>query len=138
MEARIRLDGGMQFRGAADSGREVVMDASEQFGGKNAGPRPMEMVLLGLAGCTGMDVISILRKKREPVEGYEVRVSARLAEEHPKVFTEIHMEHVVTGNVKEESLARAIELSETKYCSAHAMLRHEAKMTTSYRVEPVR
>jgi putative redox protein len=138
MEARIVLEGEIQFRGAADSGCEVVMDASEQFGGKNAGPRPMEMLLLSLAGCTSMDVISVLRKKREPVEGYEVRVSAGRAEEHPKVFTEIHVEHVVTGNVKEESLARAIELSETKYCSVRAMLRPETRMTTSYRIEPVR
>jgi len=135
MEVRARLDKGMQFQGTADSGHEVVMDASEQFGGKDSGPRPMEVLLLALAGCTGMDVISILRKKREPVQGYEVRVSAQRAEEHPKVFTEIRVEHVVSGNVKEASLARAIELSETKYCSVTAMLRPETKISTSYRVE---
>jgi putative redox protein len=135
MEARVRLDTEMQFRGAAESGIEVIMDASPKAGGRNAGPRPMELVLLALAGCMAMDVISILRKKREPVEGYEVRASAQRREEHPRVFTEIHLEHVVTGDVKEESLARAIELSDTKYCSVRGMLRPETKVTTSHRVE---
>ena len=135
MEARVRLDKDMEFRATGGSGHEVVLDAADESGGKNAGPRPMELLLVALAGCTAMDVISILRTQREPVEAYEVRVSAERAKDHPRVFTEIRVEHVVTGNVKEASLARAIELSETKYCSVRAMLRPETEITTTYRVE---
>jgi len=134
MEARVRLDGDMSFRATTESGHDITMDADAEAGGRNAGPRPMEVVLVALAGCMAMDVISILRKKREPVEAYEVRVSAQRREEHPRVFTAIHLEHVVTGEVKEESLARAIELSDTKYCSVRGMLRPETKVTTSQRV----
>ena len=126
MEAHIRLDKEMQFRGSADSGHEIVMDASDRFGGRNAGPRPMELLLLALAGCAAMDVISILRKKRQPVEAYEVRVSAQRAEEHPRVFTEIRVEHIVTGSV---------ELSDTTYCSVRRNLRPDTKITTSFRIE---
>jgi len=135
MEAQVKFDQEMRFRGTSESGHEIVLDADPESGGKNAGPRPMELLLLALAGCMAMDVISILRKKREPVEGYEVRISGRRAQEHPQVFTEIHLEHVVTGDVREESLARAIELSDTRYCPVRAMLRPETRVTLSHRVE---
>jgi putative redox protein len=95
----------------------------------------MELLLIGLAGCTAMDVVSILQKKRQPLTGLQTKVTAERAEEHPRVYTKIHVEYVVTGKgVKPEAVERAIELSETKYCSAMATLRHTAEITSSYRI----
>src|SRR5215471_1602101 len=97
MTARAILQTGVRFEAEAGSGHHITLDAAEHGGGQNAGFRPMELLLVGLAGCTGMDVISILRKKRQNVTGYEVRVRGVRAEEHPMVFVEITAEHVVTG-----------------------------------------
>jgi len=117
-----------------DSGNAIVLDSSEAVGGKNRGPRPLQLMLMSLAGCTSMDVISILQKKREPLQDFQVIVRAEQADSHPKVFTKIHIEYVVTGDVKEASLQRAIELSEQVYCPAQAMLRPAAEITSSYRI----
>lgn len=101
-----------------------------------AGPRPLELLLVGLAGCTAMDVASILKKKRQPFTGLQVRVSAERAEEHPRVYTHVHLEYVVQGEgVDPAAVERAIELSEAKYCPANAMLSHAAEITSSYRLE---
>ncbi|MBN1178685.1 MAG: OsmC family protein [Anaerolineae bacterium] len=109
-----------------------VMDGEERV---LEGPSPMEYLLLGLAGCTGMDVVSILQKKRQPFTNLEVRVTAERADEHPRVYTKVHMTFVVTGkDVKPEAVERAIELSETKYCSASAMFAKTAEMSTSYEI----
>jgi putative redox protein len=125
----------MRFEVGASSGHYVTLDAAEGGGGQNAGFRPMEMLLVGLAGCTGMDVISILRKKRQDVTGYEVHVTGRRAEDHPMVFEEITVEHIVTGrNIRPEAVERAIELSETRYCGAGAMLGKVAHLTHTYRL----
>lgn len=130
-----RLLDGMQFAAVAGSEHTVVLDAAEHAGGQGAGFVPMEMLLVGLSGCTGMDVISVLRKKRQDVTGYEVRVRGERAEDHPMVFTDITVEHVVTGhNVSPEAVARAIELSETKYCGAGAMLGKTAKLVHTFRI----
>jgi putative redox protein len=95
----------------------------------------MELLLIGLAGCTSMDVVSVLQKKRQPLTGLQTKVTAERADEHPKVYTQIHVEYIVTGaDVKPEAVERAIELSVTKYCSAMAMLRQAAEITTSYRI----
>jgi len=135
MTARAQLATGMRFDAQAGSGHHVMLDASEPDGGQNAGFRPMELLLVGLAGCTGMDVISILRKKRQQVTAYEVQVHAVRAEEHPMVFTEITVRHVVTGHqVDPVAVARAIELSETTYCGAGAMLGKMAKITHVFRI----
>lgn len=134
-QARVRLVEGMQFVAESGSGHAIVLDSDPSVGGKNTGPRPMELVLMGLAGCTAMDVISILRKKRQPVEGLEVNVQAERAESHPKVYTKIHVEYVVYGDVDEKAAQHAIELSEGKYCSVAAMLRKTAEITWSYRIE---
>jgi len=99
------------------------------------GPRPMELLLIGLAGCTAMDVVSILQKKRQPFAGLRVEVTAERADEHPRVYTQIHLEFVVTGPVDAKAVERAIELSQTRYCGAAAMLRQAAPITTSYRIE---
>lgn len=131
--ARAELIMGMHFTGVASSGHAVAMDAAEQHGGQDAGFRPMELLLVGLSGCTGMDVISILRKQRQQVTGYEVRVGGVRAEAHPMVFTDITVEHVVTGyHLDPAAVARAVELSETRYCGAGAMLRQVARLTHTY------
>jgi putative redox protein len=135
MAVQATLETGMRFEVEAGSGHRVTLDAAEHSGGHNEGFRPMEMLLVGLAGCTGMDVISILRKKRQDVTGYEVHVQGVRAEDHPMVFVEITVEHVVTGHhIQPEAVARAIELSEERYCGAGAMLGKVAHLTHTYRI----
>jgi putative redox protein len=135
MVVRAKLETAMRFTATADSGHSVTLDAAGHAGGQNAGFRPMEMLLVGLAGCTGMDVISILRKKRQQVTGYEVHVEGVRAEENPMVFVDITVEHVVTGHqVQPEAVERAIELSEKRYCGAGAMLGKVARLTHVYRI----
>lgn len=127
---------GLRLLGEASGGPAIVVDhvlADEKR--SEGGPRPMELLLIGLAGCTGMDVVSILQKKRQSFTGLQVQVTAERAEEHPRVYTQIHLEYVVTGEgVDPKAVERAIELSDTKYCSASAMLRQAAEITTSYRI----
>jgi putative redox protein len=133
MTVQSKLATGMRFEVEAGSGHHVTLDAAEHDGGHNEGFRPMELLLVGLAGCTGMDVISILRKKREPVTSYEVHVRGVRAEDHPMVFVEITVEHIVTGHqIQPEAVARAIELSEGRYCGAGAMLGKVAHLTHTY------
>jgi putative redox protein len=133
--AVVKQLAGLSLMGKADSNHWVAMDGPADFGGSNAGTRPVELVLLALGGCTGSDVISILKKKRAEVDALEIRIEAEQAEEHPKVFTRIHVEYVVTGHgVRPEDVARAIDLSETKYCSVSAMLRSSVEISHSYRV----
>jgi putative redox protein len=121
---------GLQFRATGKTGDEVLMD-----GDGRAGLGPMEMLLAGLAGCTGSDVIDILRKKREAVTGVEIRVHGRRAAEHPTKFTDIQVTYVVTGRqVDPEAVRRSIELSETKYCGAAATLRGVAHITTRFEI----
>lgn len=128
---------GITFAGRADTNHWVTMDGSTEFGGSNAGPRPKELVLIALGGCTGSDVASILQKKRVPVRDFRIELTAQTAEEHPQVYTEIHVEYVLVGNgVDPEAVERAIELSTTKYCSVSAMLKQSVKITHSYRIEP--
>ncbi len=123
MDARVTLKDRMTFVGLADSGHEVLIDTDPGVGGDDTASRPMELIAMGLAGCTAMDVISILRKKRQEVSYFDVQVHADRAEEHPKVFTKAVINYVVKGhNLDEASLVRAIELSATKYCPAQAML----------------
>jgi putative redox protein len=113
------------------------MDGPEEFGGSNAGTRPKELILLALGGCTGSDVVSILRKKRVQLDGFEIEFTAEVSEEHPQVFKSIHMDFVFRGDdIKPGDVERAIELSETKYCSVHAMLRGSVAITHAYRIEP--
>jgi putative redox protein len=135
MVVQAKLETALRFTATAASGHSVTLDAAEHAGGQNAGFRPMEMLLVGLAGCTGMDVISILRKKRQQVTGYEVHVEGVRAEENPMVFVDITVEHVVTGHqVQPDAVERAIELSEGRYCGAGAMLGKVARLTHVYRI----
>ena len=114
-------------------GHRILLDAAPPEG-EDAAPGPKETLLAALAGCTGMDVVSILRKKRQPAASYEITVSAESADEHPKVFTAISVEHVVTGAVEPEALRRSIELSSTRYCPVNAMLSATATIEHRYRL----
>lgn len=126
---------GMRMVGDVEGGPSVIIDSSHPEYGNHTGPSPMELVLIGLAGCTSMDVVSIMEKKREPMTNLQVKVQAERAGTHPKVYTKIHLEYVAYGTgVSETALARAIELSERTYCSVNAMLSKTAEITTSYRI----
>ncbi len=126
----------MTFDAQTQSGHHLVLDTSKAGGGDDRGPSPMELVLVALAGCTAIDVVSILQKKREPLQGLQVVVEAVRAEKDPHVYTNIEVVYRVRGPVKPRALAHAIELSETKYCSVGAMLGKTAKITTRYEIEP--
>ena len=136
MDGKLVWKSGMSFTAETNSGFNVNMDTPVDYGGNGTGPSPMELVLVSLGGCTAMDVISILEKKRQDVTNFEILLHADRATEHPKVFTEITIEFVVTGHgIDEEAVKRAVELSETKYCSASAMLSKTAKIHTKITVK---
>lgn len=125
----------MAFDGTAPTGHTLRIDADASVGGENTGSEPKGLLLLSLASCTGMDVISILRKKRQVVTSYEVNVYATEATEHPKVYTSILVEHVISGpKVDAPAVARAIELSITKYCPVHALLSRVVPIEHVYRI----
>ena len=125
----------MHLTGTASSGHIIQLDSSEQGGGQNLGFRPMEMVAMGVAGCSSMDVISILRKLRVDFNGYEVEVAVTSATEYPKVFTDMHFTYRVTGhNVQKEDVEKAVDLSETKYCQGIAMMSKSAKISHTIEV----
>lgn len=124
----------LTFDATTAAGHTVVMDSSVPHGGDDRGPSPMEMVLVALAGCAGRTVHDILLKKREPVTGLEVLVQGHRTETHPKVYTHIDMTFRVTGNVKPESIERAIQLAEEKYCPVSVMLAETAIMTHRFEI----
>ncbi len=125
----------LNFTGKADSGFALPLDADHIVGGDEEGFRPMELIVLGLAGCTAMDVISILRKKRQDVTDFEVQVQAERAQDHPRVFTDIQIHFIVSGHdIEEAAVKRAIELSETKYCPAYAMLAKAVPIGSSFTI----
>ena len=135
MEGKVTLCGGLRFVGEAGSGHSIVMDGAADFGGGDSAPRPSELLLLSLAGCTGMDVISILRKKRQTVTSLEVMVSGDQREEHPRAFTRIGLKFVVRGEgLNSEAVRRAIELSQEKYCSVGATLQEGVAITTEFEI----
>ena len=135
MKAILNWKQGMSFTGSADSGHTVQMDAGASVGGGNSGIRPMEMIALGLAGCTGMDVISILQKKRQQITQFDVQVNADRSTDHPKVFTRAVITYVVVGkSVDEDAVLRSIELSATKYCPVHAMLEQAFPIDMHYEI----
>ncbi len=133
MKARVKLVDGMMFVGESGSGHAVVMDGAPEYGGRNLGIRPMEMLLIGLGGCTAFDVVQILRKGREQVTDCEVEVTAERAETDPKIFTKIHVDYRVRGkDLAPAKVERAIQLSKEKYCSASIMLGAVAEITHSW------
>jgi putative redox protein len=130
VKTRIKWLDNATFVGESGSGHAVVMDGPPEHGGRNLGPRPMEMLLLGMGGCTAFDVMQILRKSRQAVTDCELEVSAERAETDPKVFTRIHVHYIVTGHdLSEKHVARAVSLSAEKYCSASIMLGQVAEIT---------
>ncbi len=135
MEARVRWAGGAKFIGDSESGHQVVMDGPPESGGENAGVRPMEMLLLGMGGCSAFDVVHILKKSRADVTDCEVLLDAGRAAEDPKVYTRIHAHFTVTGrNLKPAAVARAVKLSAEKYCSASIMLGKTADITHDFEI----
>ncbi len=135
MDANVTWKTGLSFTGSADSGFEIALDGDAKVGGSNTGFQPMELMAVSLAGCTAMDVISILLKKKQSVTAFEVKVHAQRAEEHPKVFTHAVITYVVTGhNLDEQALRRSIELSATKYCPAQAMLGKVIPLELNYEI----
>lgn len=131
VEARVTWVEDKRFVGSASSGHAIVVDGSAE----KRGPSPMELLLIGMAGCTAYDVAGILEKKRQRVTGLEVSARAERADEPPRVYTAIHVEYVVRGrDIKPKAVEDAIRLSEEKYCSASVMLGKTARITTSYRI----
>lgn len=125
MEAKAVWKGDLTFVGSADSGFSLVMDTFKEVGGNESGFRPVELIAIGVAGCTGMDVISILKKKHQEVTAFEVLVHATRAAEHPKKITHMLIEYVVTGkNIDPAAVERAVQLSEEKYCPSIATIRN--------------
>ncbi|MEW6214044.1 MAG: OsmC family protein [Nitrospirota bacterium] len=135
LQAKVTYVQGLQFVGEASSSHAVVIDGDHEVGGHDTGLRPMELLLVGLGGCSGMDIISILKKKRQDVTGLEINVKGEKAKYHPKKFTEINLEFGVKGrNISEDAVKRAVDLSMNKYCSVKASLEGTAKISFSYKI----
>jgi putative redox protein len=135
MKARVKWVEQASFLGETESNHAVLMDGPPTAGGRNLGPRPMEMLLIGTGGCTAFDVVSILKKSRQAISDCYVELTAERAETEPKVFTKIHMHFVVKGkDIKPEAVEKAIKLSAKKYCSASIMLCHTAAITHDFEV----
>lgn len=130
MKSKVVWKGGLSFTGSSDDGFLVPLDTNKALGGHEMGFKPLQLIAIGLVGCTGMDVISILLKKRQEVTDFEVEARIERAESHPKVFEKIVLTYTVTGkNIDADAVNRAVELSETKYCPAQAMLEKSAEIS---------
>ena len=135
MKSRVKWVENVCFMAESESGHAMIMDGAPDIGGRNLGPRPMEMLLMGTGGCTSVDVVMILQKSRQNVTACEVEVSAERAADHPKVFTKIHMHFTLRGRgLKPEIVDRAIKLSAEKYCSASIILGKTAEMTHDFEI----
>ncbi len=139
MKVIVQSIDGLSLAARGDSNHWVAMDAAADVGGADGATRPMELMLMGLGGCTAMDVLSILKKKRVILDDFECQIEAERAQEHPKIFTRIRIKYIFYGeNLPREAVERAIELSETTYCSASAMLRKSAEMVSTYEIRPAK
>jgi putative redox protein len=136
IEAKVKWIGGMQFVGKTASGHALLMDTSSKIGGENTAPTPMELLLVALGGCTGMDVVSILQKMRVKFEDLEIEVSGERRADHPRVYKKIALRYKVKGrNLTKEKVKRAVELSQKKYCSISEMLKSTAKISYTIEIE---
>ena len=136
MHVSIKWIDGVSFIGESETGHAVVMDGAPENGGRNIGMRPMEMLLIGMGGCTSFDVVAILKKARQPIVHCVAEIDAARADEIPKVFTKIHVHFVVTGNnLNETQVERAVKLSAEKYCSASIMLSKSVEITHSFEIK---
>jgi putative redox protein len=137
MKARVKWVESVTFLAESESGHAVVMDGAPEYGGRNLGPRPMEMLLMGMGGCSAFDVVLILKKSRQAVVDCVAELEATRADSEPKVFTAIHVHFIIKGtDLNEKHVARAVELSAEKYCSASIMLGKTAKITHDYEIQP--
>lgn len=135
MATIIKWQGGMAFEGTTESGHSVLMDAAPEVGGENKGARPMEMVLLGLGGCTSIDVIMMLQKSKQAVDDCQVEITAERSDSIPKVFTKIHVHFKITGqDLNLKKVERAVNLSAEKYCSVSKMLEHSVEMSHDFEI----
>jgi putative redox protein len=135
MRARVKWIENVSFLGESESGHTVVMDGAPDAGGRNIGMRPMELLLIGMGGCSSFDVVTILKKARLPITDCVAEISAERADEVPKVFTKIHVHYVVTGNnLAPNHVERAVKLSAEKYCSASIMLGKSAEITHDFEI----
>jgi putative redox protein len=136
MKVRVKWVEGVSFIGESETGHAVVLDGAPENGGRNIGMRPMEMLLIGMGGCTSFDVVTILKKARQPIVDCVAEISAERADEVPKVFTKIHVHFVVTGdNLNATQVERAVKLSAEKYCSASIMLSKAVEITHDYEIK---
>jgi putative redox protein len=136
MKSCIKWQGGVSFSGESESGHSVLMDGAPEAGGKNLGPRPMEMILMGVGGCTTFDVVMILKKGRQDISDCVVEIEAVRANMDPKVFTHIHLHFILTGkNLNRTQVERAIHLSAEKYCSASIMLKNAVEITHDFEIK---
>ena len=136
MKARVSLTGELTFTGESGSGHKVIIDSATDVGGLDSGPRPMELILLGLGGCTSIDVVMIMRKARQQISDCVVEIEAERADEVPKVFTRIHLHYILKGvDLSERHVERAISLSAEKYCSVSRMLEKTAVITHDYEIQ---
>jgi len=135
LTAHAILQNGMCFDAETGSCHHIILDAADSNGGEDKGPRPMELFLVALASCAGMDIISILRKKRQQISGYEVRVHGDRMEEHPRMFVNITVEHLFTGHdLHPAAIERAIALTEERYCAASVIMSKSAKVLHTFRI----
>lgn len=135
MTGEVKFEGGVLFQAKAGSGHTLKIEGPQEAGGENTGFRPMELMLLGLGGCMALDMLLILKKMRQEVASYTLRLKGERAEDPPRVYTEVELEHIFQGpNLKAQSVQRAIELAEQTYCSASAMFAKTARITNSFRI----
>ncbi len=135
MKVRVKWVEGVCFVGESETGHAVVLDGAPENGGRNIGMRPMEMLLIGMGGCTSFDVVTILKKARQPIADCVAEIDATRADEIPKVFTKIHVHFVVTGNnLNATQVERAVKLSAEKYCSASIMLSKSVQITHDFEI----
>lgn len=135
-KVEVKWIDGMRFVAIPESGHAVIMDSSEDKGGLDSGPRPMELLLISLAGCTGMDVIYILKKMRVQVQGFELKIDAERRREHPRYYSKVHVKYVFYGkDIPEDKVKQAIELSQHKYCSVSATMRAVGELTYSFEIK---
>ncbi|SFS84074.1 OsmC family protein [Marininema halotolerans] len=132
MQTNLTWNGNMQFQAATPSGHQMTMDAAEEVGGENQGPRPTEVLLSAVGACSGIDIVDILKKMRLHVESFDMEVSGSRAEDHPRRFTHVHIHYRLTGDLPVEKVRRAVTLSRDTYCSVSQSL--NAEITTSFSI----
>jgi putative redox protein len=138
MKVSVKWIDGVSFVGESETGHAVVLDGAPENGGRNIGMRPMEMLLIGMGGCTSFDVVMILKKSRQQIADCVAEITAERANEIPKVFTKIHVHFIVTGeNLNEKQVERAVSLSAEKYCSASIMLSKACEITHDFEIKAV-